>query len=227
MPRTVRWVLAGLLLAAAPAWAAEEKYAVKVATTEPPKELTDAVRQTLSNQALQVLDDKGSVLAEVWLRQEVPVKATPEQIKNGLTYQEVPEGTLLGAVRFEQQFTDYRKQKIKPGVYTLRFAFQPQDGDHMGTAPHPEFALLVPAHRDAKPDAIEAKHLHEQSARATTGSHPGILLLFPNEKPQDMPAVVEKSMGHQVLQVKAAANAGGQKAALGLALTVVGHTSAE
>ena len=37
---------------------------------------------------------------------------------------------------------------VPPGVYTLRLGYQPQDGDHMGTAPHSEFCLACPAAED-------------------------------------------------------------------------------
>ena len=73
----------------------------------------------------------------IWFRAEIPVKATEEQIKNGLTYHEIPEGTLVGALEFPTKFTDFRKQELPAGVYTLRFAVQPDIGDHTGTAPHP------------------------------------------------------------------------------------------
>ena len=46
---------------------------------------------------------------------------------------------MVGAVQFPEVWKDYRKQKIKAGVYTLRIGVQPEDGDHMGTAPFNEF----------------------------------------------------------------------------------------
>ena len=45
-------------------------------------------------------------------------------------------------------------------VYTLRLAYQPMDGDHMGTAPYSEFCLLVGAEMDTKPDLLEHSHAH-------------------------------------------------------------------
>src|SRR5262249_39269103 len=163
MFRIIRWTLAaGAWFAVLPAWAAEA-YSVKTATTPVPKELKAAVGNLLSDRSVQFLDPKGNAIGELWFRKEIPAKATPAQVKNGLTYRELDETTLLGAVRFDQAVTDYRKQKIKAGVYTLRLGFQPMDGDHMGTAPYPEFCLLVPANADAKPDTISAKELQELS----------------------------------------------------------------
>ena len=55
----------------------------------------------------------------LWLRKELPAEATPEQVKNGLTYREVPKTTLIGAIELPQKWIDFRKQEIPKGVYTL------------------------------------------------------------------------------------------------------------
>ncbi len=117
--------------------------------------------------------------ARLWFRKEVPAKATPEQVKNGLTLREIPETTLLGVLQVHRTLIDYRKQKIKEGVYTLRLAYQPADGDHMGTAPNNEFCLAVFADDDKDAKLMKAKALQEASAKVTGGSHPAVLLLFP------------------------------------------------
>src|SRR5215203_2290013 len=144
-----------LVVALGGASAAADPYSVKTAKVAPPKELKEAVAKLLSDQAIQFIGEKDEVLAEIWLRKDVPAKATAEQIKNGLTWQEVEQTTLLGAIRIVKQVGDYKKQKVKHGVYTMRLGIQPQDGDHMGTAPHGEFSLLVPADRDEGKDKYE------------------------------------------------------------------------
>src|SRR5260370_32147771 len=95
------------------------------------KELDQWIRKLVREKSVQLLDAKGALVAEVWLRKEVPSKATEAQVKNGLTYRELPQTTVMAALRVVKPITDYRKQKIKEGVYTLRLAIQPQDGDHM------------------------------------------------------------------------------------------------
>jgi hypothetical protein len=224
-----RLVAVGILLAAVPAFAADAKYGIKSADVPAPKELAEPIRRLISDHAVQLTDANGTVLCEVWLRRELPVKATPEQIKNGLTYRDLEESTLLGAVRFNQPFSDYRKHKVKPGVYTLRLGFQPMDGDHMGTAPYAEFCLVIAAKDDAKPDLLETKHVQDLSAKAIGGSHPGVFLLFPSEKPGDAPKLVEKENNHWVAMLKEPVTAGGQKvpAGLGIGLTLIGHSTAE
>ena len=210
------------LLVVAPAWGADA-YSIKTTTSPVPTELKEPIAKLLSDRAIQLLDDKGNALCELWLRKEVPAKATSEQIKNGLTYRELEESTLMGAVRILQQMTDYRKQKIKPGVYTLRLGFQPMDGDHMGTAPFNEFCLVVPAGIDEKPDALETKELQERSAKSAKGSHPGVFLLYPNNKPGDEPDLASKGEGIWVLNTKVETSSNGQKAPLGVSLTLIGH----
>lgn|SRR5579871_290222 len=224
-----RLVALGLLLSAGTVFAADAKYALKAATTPAPKELAEPIRTLLGDQSLQLTDNKGAVFCEVWLRKQLPVRATPAQVKNGLSYRDLEESTLLGAVRFDQQWTDYRKHKIKPGVYTLRLGFQPMDGDHMGTAPYSEFCLLISANADTKPELIETKRLQEMSAKSIGGSHPAVLLLFPNDKPVDKPSLVQKENDHWVAMLKEPVAIQGQPApaGLGIGLTLVGHTSAE
>jgi len=187
--------------------------------------MKEPIRNLLNDRSVQLLDAKGGVMAEVWFCKTLSAKATDAQIKNGLTYREIPESTVFGAVRFPKQFIDYRKQKIPAGVYTLRLGYQPMDGDHMGTAPYSEFCLLSPAAEDKKPDLMEAKPLHEMSAKSTT-AHPGVLLLFPGGKETtETPKLVNKGDGHWVVEVKQDVTVGDKKATINLGLTLVGVSS--
>jgi hypothetical protein len=207
-------------LAAGPALA-KEKYTIKEVKASVPKDVDKAVAELLSEESIQLLDDNGQVLAQVWLRKELPAKATKEQVKNGLTYREIPETTLIGVVQFTQPYTDYRKTTIKAGVYTLRLGFQPQDGDHMGTAPHSEFCLLSAAAKDRKPETMEPKALQELSLTATGSSHPGIMLLFPS-KLVDKPTLTKEENDHFVLRLKRDVKTDKEKATIGIGLTLIG-----
>jgi hypothetical protein len=218
---------AALLALAASSFAADTKLTVKVEKADPPKELTDAVRKTLDTRAMSVSDDKGKVICTVWAAKAIDTKATEEQAKAGLKYSHVEETTIVGAVKFEEEWKDYRKQKIKPGVYTLRLGVQLIDGDHMGTAPYNEFCLLSPAAQDKTPDPMEVKELYELSAKSTGRKHPGTMLLFPNKTPAEAPAVEAKPKDHVVLSYRVTATAAGQKANLGFSLVLVGATMAE
>jgi hypothetical protein len=217
------------LLATGYSMSADGKYAIKQARSPIPQQISEPIRKVLDEDSVQLQGENGSAICELWFARELPVKATPAQIRSGLTYREMEESTVIGAVRFDKPFTDYRKQKIKPGVYTLRLGFQPMDGDHMGTAPYNEFCLLVPAKLDEKPDIIDPKELREVSAKSTGGSHPGVMLLFPNESPEDAAKLLDKGSDTWVLALRRAVSVDGKKAdaAFGIALTLVGHTTAE
>src|SRR5947199_9944650 len=119
MPRLLAAAFA-LLALAAPTPAADTKLTVKVEKAEPPKELSDAVRKTLSDQAMSVSDEKGKLICTVWAAKSLDTKATAAQAQAGLKYSQVEETTIVGAVKFGEEWKDYRKQKIKPGVYTQR-----------------------------------------------------------------------------------------------------------
>jgi len=223
----VRTLAAVALLALAASSPAAEKVTVKVEDAEPPKELSDAVRGVLDRKAMTVTDEKGKAICTVWAVKSLESKATPEQAKTGLKYSQVEETTVVGAVKFPDTFTDYRKQKIKPGVYTLRLGIQPMDGDHMGTAPYNEFCLLIPADIDKKPELLDVEKLHEESKKSTTRKHPGIMLLFPNKMPPETPVVEAKPKENWVLSYRIPATAGDEKAFLGVSLVVVGVTTSE
>jgi len=222
MRRRLILSLALLLLTVTPALAVAP-YAIKTADEPAPAELTDAVRPLMADKCVQLLDAKNEVLAEVWFRKAGPAKATDVQVKNGLTYAEIPDTTLVGALRVTKPMTDYRKQKIKPGVYTLRLARQPMDGDHMGTAPYSDFFLTVPAADDKKEGPMEVKALQEASAKST-GNHPGVFLLFPGKEAAAEPKLVSKAGGHWILMVTQEVSIGDKKATIGVGLNLIGHS---
>jgi hypothetical protein len=209
-----------LLVATLPLRAADA-YSIKIVNSEPPKELQEPVRKMLGERCVQLLDAKSELIAEVWMRKEVPGKATDAQIKNGLTLREIPESSLFGAMRVAKLMTDYRKQKVQPGVFTIRLAYQPQDGDHMGTAPYSEFCLICPAADDKGAPTIPAKTLHEMSAKATNG-HPGVFLLFPGKDAAADPKIANKGDGHWTILIKQDIIIGSTKTTIGIGLTLIG-----
>ncbi len=200
---------------------AEPKFAAKIEKNELPAKLAEPVRKLLDEQAL-VVRNGDDVVMRVWFRSAIPVKASDEQIKNGLTYREIPEGTLVGAIEFPAKFTDYRKQELPAGVYTLRFAVQPDIGDHTGTTPHPEFCLICPAAEDKSEEEIEIKKLIELSSMVNEGRHPAVLLLWPNNAKDDGVKILDKGNGVSVATIKRPVIAGDAKTTLGFAITVAG-----
>jgi hypothetical protein len=221
---------AAAFLLAAPALAADaSKWTAKAATSEPPQEVAAPVRALLGDKAVQVVDGDGKLVCEIWFRKELPVKASPEEIEKGITYRKVEQSTLLGAVRFAQPWVDFRKQNVKPGVYTFRMGWQPEDGNHQGTAPYGEFCLLLPVADDKTPDPLPVKKLRDLSTKSISdGDHPVVMLLVPNAKADDTPKLVGvKSHNLWMLSWKEPIAAGDKKGSLGIGLTVFGVTTAE
>lgn len=200
---------------------ADSKLSAKTEKAEPPTNLAEPIRKLLDPQAL-VVRDGDAVVMRVWFRTEIPVKATEEQIKNGLTYREIPEGTLVGALEFPAKFTDYRKQELPAGVYTLRFAVQPDIGDHIGTTPHPEFCLISPAGDDKSEEDLELKKLIEISSKVNEGRHPAVLLLWPNNGKESGVRIVDQGNGAWAAVLHRPVVAGELKCRLGFAITVAG-----
>jgi hypothetical protein len=225
---------AGLLAALAcflPWTAAQEgsKFAVKTATAAAPKELSEPIRKLLQDEAVQLLDAAGKPVAEVWLRKEVPTDATAEQIKNGITYRELKQSEVLGAIRFDRDWTDYRKQKVKAGVYTLRLAFQPTDGKHTAdVSEFQEFVVVLSPKADTSPDLMEPKKLQEMSADSIDSGHPGVFMLVPT-KAGKAPEISARPKDHWAVTAKLPLVAGSKQtgAYLGIGINLVGHSPAE
>jgi hypothetical protein len=224
-----RWAGAGFLLTTALiCWVGTDeairadvpKWTVKPVEAAIPKSVSASIQAVLSPTALEVQDETGKPVATLWRRKELPL-----QQKGANSYAALAEGMLIGLIQWHQPWTDYRKQKVKPGVYTLRFARQPMDGDHMGTAPYNEFLLLVPAALDEKPDTLMVDELHELSGKTVGRSHPSMMLLFPYRKGNsDAATLTARPQDHLTLDFVIPVGGGGT---LGFALTVVGHTMAE
>ena len=84
-----------------------------------------------------------------------------------------PTGALFGVARFPARHSDRRGQTIKPGVYTLRYALFPLNGDHQGVAPQRDFLLLSPAAADTDPSAKpDYETLMTMSRKASGTPHP-------------------------------------------------------
>jgi hypothetical protein len=205
------------------------KFSVKTINAAPPKELSEPIRKLLGSDAIQMLDGSGKPVADIWLRKEMPTDAAPEQIKNGITYRELKQSELFGAVRFDRDWTDYRKQKVKAGVYTLRLAFQPTDGKHTAdVSEFQDFLVVLSPKMDTTPELMEPKKLQETSADTIDSSHPGVFMLVPT-KPGKTVEGVARPKEHWMVTTKVPLTAGGKAtgAFLGVGMNLAGHSPVE
>jgi len=171
--------LALALLYGAAIPAAAQSYKAEKAALPPPQELSAGVRDTLSGDAFRVTGPNG-MLCEVWLRKAVPSKpvAIPN---NSIAFGQIAEGTLVGAIRFPSSAIDYRGTGIRPGVYTLRYALIPEDGNHLGAAPpQRDFLLLGPAADDTDPATVTRDQTLDLSRKVTGMRHPTVWSLSPS-----------------------------------------------
>ena len=139
----------------------------------PADQLSEEIAAQLAPTGLRVIRGKSRTICEIWLCKEWTVEAGFEAAR-GVNYP-FKVGQLIGVARYARKGADFRDQDIAKGVYTMRYAQQPVDGDHEGTSPTRDFMLLVQADKDRSVAPIEEKALHEQSAEAADSTHPALL----------------------------------------------------
>jgi hypothetical protein len=174
------------------------------AAADPPSDgVAPAVRQRLGASSLTCAEGE-RVIAEVW-----PVAAPTTTPEGGLV-----EGSLVGLVRLLGAWTDYKGQPVKAGVYTLRYALQPADGNHLGVSAHREFLLLVRASDDMTAEVVSDREALWKLARGAAGtSHPAVMALVPTAE------IAQAPSGHVVVRL--------QVGSLGLGVVLSGRAEAE
>ena len=174
-----------LLLAIAPA--------VTPLSDKPAAELAAGIASELVPAARVAV---GEATLDIWLAKAVR--------GGGADWSAVESGTLVGAMRVGGAFKEIRGKVVKPGVYTLRYGQQPQNGDHLGISQFREFLLLSPAAIDTDPKVLGFDGVVALSKEVIGTAHPASLSLDP---PQDAPgaplSVYKNELGHEgvVLQI--------------------------
>jgi hypothetical protein len=127
-------------------------------------------------------------------------------------------------MRTSKPLNDIRGLPMKPGVYVLRYALQPQDGDHMGVSPHREFLLVTPAGEDQSAAPAGFKGAVSLARKTQGKSHPAALSIDPPAADQAPGTVVSNDAGFKsvVLSLPAAAS-GSAPAPLAFGLVLVGQ----
>ena len=166
-------MLKPLIIIIMAAGAAFPQYKVEPAGP-PPSDLAGPISATLQKEGAKIVAGNGTAFGEVWFRSKLP--SGPKTTEEGVTLPTIPQGALLGVLRFPGRGSDRRGQTLKPGVYTLRYSLQPVNGDHQGVAPQRDFLVIIPAADDTNPDATPAfDDLMKMSRKASGTPHPAIL----------------------------------------------------
>ena len=191
---------------------------VQILQEPPPEEVSGQIRPALSTRLYKV-ELKGNSTAEFWFRDEMPVRED-SQGDLGVNFGLFNRGALLGVVRFSAPWKDYKNSLLKAGVYALRYAAQPGDGDHTGVSLYRDFLLLVRADLDQEVDGhYTEQELVVMSKGASGSTHPGVMGMFPVWDEPENESVVSNELDQLTLVVKAAGVTFG--------LVLVGHGETE
>jgi len=177
---------------------------LNVTDKEPPQDLDASFRSLLAPRVIQLLDGDQPVY-EFWFCSSIPLKSKPDSVANGM--KSIAETTFVGALALGKTLRDYREDEMVKGTYTVRFSLQPQDGDHLGTADFPYFAVLTPAKLDKNLSYLSTyRRLVKTSGKETPTGHPSILSLRPVSADEgEYPRITEPAPDHKCVRLKLAA----------------------
>ncbi len=210
--------LAALFWAAA---AQAQEYRVEKLQEPPPGDVVSPeIVQTLDPAGYRVVKGDRAIV-DLWLRKEWPVKAG-FQPSSSVMYPFEP-GTLVGVARYKNRGNDFRNQEIPAGAYTIRYAQQPEDGNHVGTSDTRDFFLLIPAATDRELAKMAEQKMFQASAKAAGTTHPTMLSLL-RAGDGDVPTIEHHAERELVsVRVKGQAKAGDKSTPLAVSIVVVGH----
>jgi hypothetical protein len=164
----------------------------------PPAEVAPGIGKALQTSGTKVTNN-GAAYCEIWLRADKP--SGPKSSEEGVTLPLIPQGALLGVVRFDGNGADRRGQTIKAGVYTLRYSIMPINGDHQGAAPQRDFLLMTPAADDKDLNSTpNFEALVAMSRKASGTPHPAVLSFWKADT--DTPGFSKQGDSDWVLQAK-------------------------
>jgi hypothetical protein len=166
---------------------------------------SEALKKALEPKGNQITAD-GKVLCQIWLRSGIVAGKNDAQ---GAAYTSLSDSALIAVITFPQPAIDFRKQVIKAGSYTLRYAVHPQDGNHLGISPIRDFLLLVPVSLDQDPDTrYKFEELAALSKKASGTNHPSVMSLVSADGISTWPSVFEDENSHLVFAAKIKTGAG-------------------
>jgi hypothetical protein len=135
---------------------------------------SDALKQAVEEKGYRVTLDHDWT-AEFWFAKQLKTAAKDVP---GALYPELANAEFVGVVNLPKGMTDFRGQAIPAGLYTLRYQLLPQDGNHLGVAPNPDFLLAIPVVSDPNPEqGYLYKKLVALSAKTTGTNHPAVIAL--------------------------------------------------
>lgn len=174
---------------------------------------SDEIKKAVEDKGYRVSLNDGWV-AEFWFARALIT--SNNDAAAGALYPQLSNGEFVGAVSFTKGSSDYRGQAIPPGAYSLRYQYLPQDANHMGVSPNPDFLLAIPVASDSNPSELLAlKRLISLSAKTTGTSHPAVIAMAPAAAPA---SIAKDDQGMTVLTIEVPTTASGKTVTLGIVL---------
>jgi hypothetical protein len=170
-----------ITISMATAATAADAYRAEPIQQGPPSDgLAEPIVGLVSDRGWRVLDDAGRAICEIWPLRQWQVE-TDAELTAQRQYRLMP-GSLFGVIRLPRRGSDIRDQTIDRGVYTLRYALMPVDGNHEGASPTRDFLAGIRAADDQNAAPLAEKDLQKLSATAAGANHPAAWCLL---KPAD------------------------------------------
>ncbi len=202
-----------------------EDHQLKVVKTAP-KGLSKAIAANLNPNGYRITAGNGPV-CDFWMLKSVALKPGFKETFS-IKYPFTP-GQLIGALQVSKgiEFTDFRGQVVDPGVYTLRYGHQPEDGNHIGTADIVDFLMAVPAKLDTDPKTIkDLEKLMKTSGKSVGATHPAIFSLQTiDEKIEKTELSHDEDHDFWILNFNANGKAKDKKVKVSMRLVAIGQSS--
>jgi hypothetical protein len=226
MKRSLRVLIASTLvlqLSVAAARAADEYKLEPLAEAAPAEGLAPEIAGLLAPAGFKVIKGTSRTLCSFWPVKQLAVKADFKPSASILYPLEM--GQLVGVINYKRAGEDFRGQEIAAGTYTVRYALQPEDGNHVGTSDTRDFMLLLKAADDKMPAVIKKEDLFKLSAAAAGTTHPCMLSLLSAEGTKgDLPSL-EHNEARELWSVAFAPSTGKGNGTLPIRMVVVGKAA--
>ena len=157
---------------------------------QPPSQIAPAITALLQASGIKAI--VGGATLDIWWARAIALTA------DGPGWSNVESGTLAGAMRVTGPYKEIRGKVVAPGVYTLRYGLQPQNGDHLGISTFREFLVVSPAAADTDPKVLGFDGVVALSKQVIGTSHPaGMSIDPPEEAPGALLSTYKNDLGHE------------------------------
>jgi len=154
-----------------------------------PSPIAPAIAALLQQSGIKAI--VGGATLDIWWAQAIALTV------DGPGWSSVESGTLVGAMRVSGSYKEIRGKVVAPGIYTLRYGLQPQNGDHLGISTFREFLVVSPAAVDTDPKVLGFDGVVALSKQVIGTSHPaGMSIDPPEDAPGALLSTYKNESGH-------------------------------